>query len=278
MSVYLMDVPSYPRALLITDAAVNIAPDLSAKRDIVQDAIDLALVMGIATPRVAILAALETVNPQMRSTIDAAALCKMADRGQIQGGLLDGPLAFDNAVSPEAAAEKGIVSPVAGRADILLVPDLEAGNMLAKQLTFLAGADAAVARTEQLSRIRSGWPRSMASSNRVDPRQHAAPRPVFEPAAQCRAARLVRARPQATPWRALAQEPAQGGLHVHGLGRWMPRPRPARLLAALYHRRDQVQYPVVQPRPPCLNPQRWASARQAGAHAASTLGSCGNCR
>ena len=141
--VYLMDVPAYPRPLLVTDGAVNIAPDLEQKRDIVQNAIDLAHAMGIKTPRVALLAAVETVNPKMRSTIDAAALCKMADRGQIAGALLDGPLALDNAISPEAAAEKGIVSQVAGRADILLVPDLEAGNMLAKQLTFLAGADAA---------------------------------------------------------------------------------------------------------------------------------------
>jgi len=141
--VYIMDVPTYPRPLLVTDAAVNIAPDLDQKRDIVQNAIDLALAMGIATPRVAILSAVETVNPQLRSTLDAAALCKMADRGQITGGLVDGPLAFDNAVSPTAAAEKGIVSPVAGQADILVAPDLEAGNMLAKQLSFLAGADAA---------------------------------------------------------------------------------------------------------------------------------------
>lgn len=141
--VYLMDVPSYPRPLLVTDAAVNIAPDLEQKRDIVQNAIDLAQVMGIQTPRVALLSAVETINPQLRSTLDAAALCKMADRGQITGGLVDGPLAFDNAVSPTAAAGKGIVSQVAGRADILVVPDLEAGNMLAKQLTFLAGADAA---------------------------------------------------------------------------------------------------------------------------------------
>ncbi|HEX2941657.1 MAG TPA: bifunctional enoyl-CoA hydratase/phosphate acetyltransferase [Rhodopila sp.] len=141
--VYLMDVPSYPRPLLVTDAAINIAPDLAQKRDIVQNAIDLAHVMGIAEPRVALLSAVETVTDKLRSTLDAAALCKMADRGQITGGLVDGPLAFDNAVSPEAAATKGIVSPVAGRADILVVPDLEAGNMLAKQLTFLAGADAA---------------------------------------------------------------------------------------------------------------------------------------
>jgi phosphate butyryltransferase len=141
--VYLMDVPSYPRPLLVTDAAVNIAPDIEEKRDIVQNAIDLAHVMGIATPKVALLSAVETVNPKLRSTLDAAALCKMADRGQISGALVDGPLAFDNAVSPAAAAEKGIISRVAGQADILVVPDLEAGNMLAKQLTFLAGADAA---------------------------------------------------------------------------------------------------------------------------------------
>ena len=141
--VFLMDVPSYPRPLLITDAAINIAPTLEAKRDIVQNAIDLAHVMGIKTPRVAILAAVETVNPAMRSTLDAAALCKMADRGQITGGLVDGPLAFDNAVSVDAAREKGIISLVSGHADILVVPDLEAGNMLAKQLSFLAGADAA---------------------------------------------------------------------------------------------------------------------------------------
>jgi phosphotransacetylase/acyl dehydratase len=141
--VYLMDVPDYPRPLLVTDAAINITPDLMHKAAIVQNAIDLAHVIGIAQPRVAILAAVETVTEGMRSTLDAAALCKMADRGQITGGLLDGPLAFDNAVNEAAAAEKGIVSQVAGRADILLVPDLEAGNMLAKQLTFMAGAEAA---------------------------------------------------------------------------------------------------------------------------------------
>jgi phosphotransacetylase/acyl dehydratase len=141
--VYVMDVPTYPRPLLITDAALNIAPTLEEKRDIIQNAIDLAHIMGTDLPKVAILAAVETVNPLMRSTVEAAALCKMADRGQITGGLVDGPLAFDNAVSPEAAKQKGIVSPVAGQADILVVPDLEAGNMLAKQLSFLAGADAA---------------------------------------------------------------------------------------------------------------------------------------
>jgi phosphate acetyltransferase len=141
--VYLMDVPDYPRPLFLTDAAINITPDLMDKAAIVQNAIDLAQVIGIERPRVAILAAVETVDDRMRSTIDAAALCKMADRGQITGGLLDGPLAFDNAINEAAAAEKGIVSQVAGRADILLVPDLEAGNMLAKQLTFMAGAEAA---------------------------------------------------------------------------------------------------------------------------------------
>jgi phosphate butyryltransferase len=140
---YLMDVPAYPRPLILTDAAINIAPDLPAKRDIVQNAIDLAHAMGIAEPRVAILDAVETVTAKMPSTLDAAALCKMADRGQITGGILDGPLAFDNAVSLVAARGKGIVSRVAGLADILVVPDLEAGNMLAKQLTFMAGADAA---------------------------------------------------------------------------------------------------------------------------------------
>ena len=141
--VYLMDVPDYSRLLLITDAAINIAPTLQEKVSIVQNAIDLAHMLGIAQPRVAILAAVETVSGKMHSTIDAAALCKMADRGQITGGLLDGPLAFDNAINVAAATEKGILSPVAGRADILVVPDLEAGNMLAKQLSFLAGAEAA---------------------------------------------------------------------------------------------------------------------------------------
>jgi phosphate butyryltransferase len=141
--VYLMDVPDYPRPLLITDAAINITPDLTAKAGIIQNAIDLAHVIGIAKPRVAILGAVETVSARLPSTLDAAALCKMADRGQITGGILDGPLGFDNAVSEGAAAEKGIVSPVAGKADILVVPDLEAGNMLAKQLIFLSGAEAA---------------------------------------------------------------------------------------------------------------------------------------
>jgi phosphotransacetylase/acyl dehydratase len=141
--VFVMDVPAYPRMLLVTDAAVNIAPDILDKVDIVQNAIDLAHVLGVPQPRVAILAAVETVNPAMQATIDAAMLCKMADRGQITGGLVDGPLAFDNAVSLEAAATKHIVSDVAGLADILVVPDLEAGNMVAKQLQYLAGADSA---------------------------------------------------------------------------------------------------------------------------------------
>jgi phosphate acetyltransferase len=141
--VFVMDVPKHPETLFITDAAVNIAPDLLAKRDIIQNAIDLYAGLGLGTPKVAILSAVETVTPNIPSTIEAAALCKMADRGQINGGELDGPLAFDNAISIEAAQIKGIRSPVAGRAEILVVPDLEAGNMLAKNLTFLSGADAA---------------------------------------------------------------------------------------------------------------------------------------
>jgi phosphate acetyltransferase len=141
--VFVMDVPSYPRTLFITDAAVNIAPDLMAKRDIIQNAIELYAGLGLGVPKVAILSAVESVNPSIPSTIEAAALCKMAERDQISGGELDGPLAFDNAISLEAARIKGIKSQVAGRADILVVPDLEAGNMLAKNLTFLSGADAA---------------------------------------------------------------------------------------------------------------------------------------
>ena len=141
--VFVLDVPAYPRALLVTDAAINIFPDLECKADIAQNAIELAQVLGIEQPKVAILSAVETINPKIQSTIDAAALCKMADRGQITGGILDGPLAFDNAISEEAAKTKKIASPVAGKADILLVPDLEAGNMVAKQLQYLAGADSA---------------------------------------------------------------------------------------------------------------------------------------
>jgi phosphate acetyltransferase len=141
--VFIMDVPTHSETLFITDAAINIFPDLDAKRDIVQNAIDLYTQIGLGTPRVALLSAVETVTPKIPSTIDAAALCKMADRGQIAGGILDGPLAFDNAVDSEAAKIKGIKSEVAGRAQILVVPDLEAGNMLAKNLTFLSNADAA---------------------------------------------------------------------------------------------------------------------------------------
>jgi phosphate acetyltransferase len=141
--VFVMDVPNYPKPLLITDAAINIYPDLEEKRDIVQNAIELAQALGIKQPKVAILSAVETVTPKIKATLDAAALCKMADRRQITGGILDGPLAFDNAVSIVAAKTKHIVSPVAGQADIMIVPDLEAGNMLAKQLEYLADATGA---------------------------------------------------------------------------------------------------------------------------------------
>jgi phosphate acetyltransferase len=140
---FIMDVPGHPEPLIITDAAVNITPDLDAKVDIIQNAIDLAHAMGAPEVRVAILSAMETVTAKVPSTIEAAALCKMAERGQITGALLDGPLALDNAINAEAAAIKKIVSAVAGRANVLVVPDLEAGNMLAKSLSFLAGADAA---------------------------------------------------------------------------------------------------------------------------------------
>jgi len=140
---FVMDVPSYATALIISDAAVNIAPALKDKVDIVQNAIDLAHALRFPEVRVAILSAMETVNPDVPSTVEAAALCKMADRGQITGGILDGPLALDNAINLEAAGIKKIVSPVAGRANVLIVPDLEAGNMLAKSLSFLAGADSA---------------------------------------------------------------------------------------------------------------------------------------
>jgi phosphotransacetylase len=140
--VFVMDVPTYAKLLLVTDAAVNIFPSLDDKADIASNAIELAQALGVAVPKVAILSAVETVTAKLPSTIEAAALCKMAERGQILGGLLDGPLAFDNAINREAARTKGIVSEVAGDADVLLVPDLEAGNMLAKTLTFLGGADA----------------------------------------------------------------------------------------------------------------------------------------
>ena len=141
--VFIMDTPAYARTLLITDAAINITPELEDKIHIVQNAIDLAHALGISEPKVALLSAIETINPKIKSTLDAAALCKMADRGQITGGILDGPLAFDTAVSVKAAAIKNLVSPVVGRADILVVPDVESGNMLAKQLEYLGGAQLA---------------------------------------------------------------------------------------------------------------------------------------
>ncbi|WP_422053162.1 bifunctional enoyl-CoA hydratase/phosphate acetyltransferase [Shimia sp.] len=141
--VFVLDVPTYPKPLLITDAAINIFPDLMVKADIVQNSIELAHAIGVEEPKVAILSALETIYPKIPSTVEAAALCKMADRGQITGGVLDGPLAFDNAISRKAADAKGIKSPVPGEADILVAPDLEAGNMIAKQLMYLAGADSA---------------------------------------------------------------------------------------------------------------------------------------
>jgi phosphate acetyltransferase len=141
--VFIMDTPAYARTLLITDAAINITPELEDKVHIVQNAIDLAHALGIPEPKVALLSAVETVNPKIKSTLDAAALCKMADRGQITGGILDGPLAFDTAVSLKAARIKKLVSPVTGQADILVVPDLESGNMLAKQLEYLGGAQLA---------------------------------------------------------------------------------------------------------------------------------------
>ncbi|MBV8914441.1 MAG: phosphate acetyltransferase [Acetobacteraceae bacterium] len=141
--VFILDVPTYPEVLFVTDAAINISPDLETKRDIVQNAIDLHAGLGLGEPRVAILSAVEVINPKIPGTTDAASLCKMAERGQITGAVLDGPLAMDNAINAEAAAIKGIHSPVAGRAQILVVPDLEAGNMLAKNMIFLAGAGAA---------------------------------------------------------------------------------------------------------------------------------------
>ena len=141
--VFVMDVPAYDRILFVTDAAINIAPTLREKVDIAQNAIDLARSLGVQLPKMAILSAVENVNPDIGSTLDAAALCKMADRDQIRGAILDGPLAFDNAISEIAARTKSIRSPVAGNADILLVPNIEAGNMLAKQLQYFAGADSA---------------------------------------------------------------------------------------------------------------------------------------
>jgi phosphate acetyltransferase len=181
--VFVMDVPTYAETLFITDAAINIFPDLDAKRDIVQNAIDLFTQVGLGTPRVALLSAVETVTLKIPSTIDAAALCKMAERGQITGGLLDGPLAFDNAIDPEAARIKGIGGAVAGRAQILVVPDLEAGNMLAKNLTFLTKADAAgivlgarvpVILTSRADSVRTRMASCAVASLYVDARRRAA--------------------------------------------------------------------------------------------------------
>ncbi len=182
--VFIMDVPTYPETLFVTDAAINIAPDLDAKRDIIQNAVDLFTQVGLGTPRVAILSAVETVTSKIPSTIDAAALCKMADRGQITNAILDGPLAFDNAISPEAAKIKGIQSPVAGKAQILVVPDLEAGNMLAKNLIFLSKADSAglvlgarvpVVLTSRADSVRSRMASCAAAVLYAAARRHKAP-------------------------------------------------------------------------------------------------------
>jgi phosphate acetyltransferase len=179
-----MDVPGHEETLFITDAAINIFPDLDTKADIIQNAIDLWTGIGLGTPRVAILSAVETVTTKIPSTIEAAALCKMAERGQITGGLLDGPLAFDNAIDPEAARIKGITSPVAGRAQILVVPDLEAGNMLAKNLTFLSHADAAgvvmgarvpIVLTSRADTVRARLASCAVASLFADARRRAAP-------------------------------------------------------------------------------------------------------
>lgn len=184
--VFVMDVPGHAETLFITDAAINIFPDLEAKRDIVQNAIDLFMYGGLGTPRVAILSAVETVTPKIPSTIDAAALCKMAERGQITGGILDGALAFDNAVSPQAAEIKGIKSAVAGHAQILVVPDLEAGNMLAKNLTFLSNADAAgivlgarvlIILTSRADSVRSRMASCAVAVLYADARRRASPLP-----------------------------------------------------------------------------------------------------
>jgi phosphate acetyltransferase len=184
--VFIMDVPTYPETLFITDAAINIFPDLDAKVDIVQNAIDLFTQVGLGTPRVAILSAVETVTSKIPSTIEAAALCKMADRKQITGGILDGPLAFDNAISVEAARIKGIKSEVAGRAQILIVPDLEAGNMLAKNLALLAKADSAgivlgarapIVLTSRADTVRSRMASCAAAAIYADARRRTAPVP-----------------------------------------------------------------------------------------------------
>jgi phosphate acetyltransferase len=185
--VFIMDVPTYSETLFVTDAAINIAPDLDAKRDIVQNAIDLFTQVGLGTPRVAILSAVETVTSKIPSTIEAAALCKMAERGQIRGGILDGPLAFDNAISPEAAKIKGIKSEVAGRAQILVVPDLEAGNMLAKNLALMAKADTAgivlgarvpIVLTSRADSVRSRMASCAAAALYADARRRNAPMPA----------------------------------------------------------------------------------------------------
>lgn len=185
--VFVMDVPTYAETLFITDAAINIFPDLDAKRDIVQNAIDLYTEVGLGTPRVAILSAVETVTAKIPSTIEAAALCKMAERGQITGGLLDGPLAFDNAIDPDAARIKGLGGPVAGRAQILVVPDLEAGNMLAKNLTFLTKADAAgivlgarvpIILTSRADSVRARLASCAVAALYVDARRHASRLPA----------------------------------------------------------------------------------------------------
>jgi phosphate acetyltransferase len=185
--VFVMDVPTYSETLFLTDAAINIFPDLDAKRDIVQNAIDFFTQIGLGTPRVAILSAVETVTLKIPATIDAAALCKMADRGQITGGVLDGPLAFDNAIDPGAASIKGIHSAVAGRAQILVVPDLEAGNMLAKNLVYLAKADSAgivlgarvpIILTSRADSVRSRLASCAAAVLYADARRKIAPLPA----------------------------------------------------------------------------------------------------
>jgi phosphate acetyltransferase len=185
--VFIMDVPNHPETLFITDAAINIFPDLDAKRDIIQNAVDLFTEVGLGTPRVALLSAVETVTAKIPSTIEAAALCKMAERGQITGAILDGPLAFDNAVSLEAAKIKGIKSEVAGRAQILVVPDLEAGNMLAKNLSFLAKADSAgivlgarvpIVLTSRADSVRARMASAAAAALYADARRKKAPLPA----------------------------------------------------------------------------------------------------
>jgi phosphate acetyltransferase len=185
--VFIMDVPTHPETLFITDAAINIFPDLDAKHDIVQNAVDLFNAVGLGKPRVAILSAVETVTSKIPSTIDAAALCKMAERGQITGATLDGPLAFDNAIEPEAARIKGIHSPVAGRAQILVVPDLEAGNMLAKNLIYLTKADSAglvlgarvpIVLTSRADSVRSRMASCAAAALYAAARRHAATVPT----------------------------------------------------------------------------------------------------